>query len=44
MPIVGAVLTAAIFATWAIIGGIAALAMGWRLRQFGQRTTAMGMA
>jgi uncharacterized membrane protein HdeD (DUF308 family) len=34
MPIVGALLTAALFAAWSIITGIAALALGWRLRQF----------
>jgi uncharacterized membrane protein HdeD (DUF308 family) len=37
MPIVGALLTAGLFAAWAIIGGIAALALGLRLRQFGGR-------
>jgi uncharacterized membrane protein HdeD (DUF308 family) len=42
MPIVGAILTAALFATWAILSGIAALALGWRLRQFGGRMTAAG--
>src|SRR5262245_49800537 len=44
MPIIGAILTAALFATWAILGGIAALAMGWRLRQFSGRMSAMGAA
>jgi uncharacterized membrane protein HdeD (DUF308 family) len=46
MPIVGALLTAAIFAAWAFLTGIAALALGLRLRQFaGQgRASAMGAA
>jgi uncharacterized membrane protein HdeD (DUF308 family) len=44
MPYVGAILTAALFATWAILSGIGALALGWRLRQFGGRATAPGMA
>ena len=44
MPIVGAILTAALFATWAILSGIGALVLGWRLRQFGGRATAPGMA
>ena len=43
MPIVGAILTAALFATWAILSGIAALALGWRLRQFSGRATAAGV-
>jgi len=37
MPYVGAILTAALFATWAILSGAAALFLGWRLRQFGGR-------
>lgn len=46
MPIVGAALTAAIFAAWALLTGIAALALGLRLRQFagGGRASAMGTA
>ena len=44
MPIIGAILTAALFATWAILSGIAALVLGWRLRQFSGRATAPGMA
>jgi uncharacterized membrane protein HdeD (DUF308 family) len=44
MPIIGAILTAALFATWAILSGIGALALGWRLRQFSGRATAPGMA
>jgi uncharacterized membrane protein HdeD (DUF308 family) len=44
MPIVGAIVTAALFATWAILSGVAALLLGWRLRQFGGRATAPGMA
>ena len=42
MPIIGAVLTVALFALWALVGGIAALALGWRLRQFSGRMTASG--
>ncbi len=42
MPIVGAVVSVALFATWAILTGIAALALGWRLRQFSGKMTAMG--
>jgi uncharacterized membrane protein HdeD (DUF308 family) len=44
MPIVGAVLTAALFATWAILSGVGALLLGFRLRQFGGRMAAGGMA
>lgn len=44
MPVVGALLTAALFATWSILGGIAAFALGWRLRQFGGRVSSSGMA
>jgi uncharacterized membrane protein HdeD (DUF308 family) len=44
MPIIGALLTAALFATWAILSGAAALALGWRLRQFHGRMQAMGAA
>ena len=44
MPIVGAIVTAALFATWAILSGVAALLLGWRLRQFGGRVSAPGMA
>ena len=44
MPVVGALLTAALFATWAIIGGVAALALGWRLRQFSGRMSSAGAA
>ena len=44
MPIVGAILTAALFATWAILSGVAALFLGWRLRQFSGPATAPGMA
>jgi len=45
MPYVGAILTAALFATWAILSGAAALFLGWRLRQFGGgRASAMGAA
>jgi uncharacterized membrane protein HdeD (DUF308 family) len=45
-PIVGAVLTAAIFATWALLSGVGALALGLRLRQLGggRRASAMGTA
>src|SRR5438046_1036779 len=44
MPIVDAILTSALFATWAILSGIAALFLSFRLRQFGGRATAPGMA
>jgi uncharacterized membrane protein HdeD (DUF308 family) len=44
MPIIGAVLTVALFATWAILSGIAALFLGSRLRQFSGRLTTPGMA
>ena len=44
MPYVGAILTAALFATWAILSGAAALFLGWRLRQFSGPATAPGMA
>jgi uncharacterized membrane protein HdeD (DUF308 family) len=43
MPYVGAILTAALFATWAILSGIGALALGWRLRQFANAGTASAM-
>jgi uncharacterized membrane protein HdeD (DUF308 family) len=43
-PYIGAVVTAAIFATWAILSGIAALALGWRLRQVSGTMSAMGAA
>ena len=36
-PIIGAVVAVALFATWSILGGAAALLMGWRLRQLGSR-------
>ncbi|TME08686.1 MAG: HdeD family acid-resistance protein [Chloroflexi bacterium] len=44
MPIIGAILTAALFATWAILSGVAALFLGFRLRQFSGRASAPGMA
>jgi len=44
MPIFGAILTAAIFAAWVILSGIAALFLGWRLRQFGGRSPSRGLA
>ena len=34
-PIIGAVVTVALFATWSILSGAGALVMGWRLRQLG---------
>jgi len=43
-PYLGAILTAALFATWAILSGIGALALGWRLRQVSGRMPAMGAA
>jgi uncharacterized membrane protein HdeD (DUF308 family) len=42
LPVVGAVLTVALVATWSIIGGIAAVALGLRLRQFRSRLTGAG--
>lgn len=42
MPVVGAILTAALFATWAILSGIAALFLGFRLRQFGGKMAPAG--
>jgi uncharacterized membrane protein HdeD (DUF308 family) len=33
MPIVGALLTVTLVAVWAIVGGVAALSLGWRLRR-----------
>lgn len=44
MPVVGAILTAALFATWSILSGVAALILGWRLRQFHGRAPAAGVA
>ena len=50
MPIIGAILTVALVATWSIIAGIAALLLGFRLRQFAagragpNRTAAAGHA
>ena len=43
-PVVGAVLTVALVATWSIIGGIAAVALGLRLRQFKARVTGAGQS
>ena len=40
MPVVGAILTAALFATWSVSSGIAALLLGLRLRQVGGRASA----
>ena len=34
MPLLGAVITVAFVATWSIIMGVTAIALGWRLRQF----------
>ena len=42
LPVVGAVLTVALVATWSIIGGIAAVALGLRLRGFRSRVTGAG--
>jgi uncharacterized membrane protein HdeD (DUF308 family) len=39
MPIIGAVLTVAVLAAWSIVGGITALVLGFRLRQFQQGMT-----
>lgn len=41
-PVVGAVLTVALVATWSIIAGITAVAAGLRLRQFRSRVTGTG--
>ena len=38
-PAVGAILTVALFAVWALVSGIAGLFLGLRLRQFGGRAT-----
>lgn len=45
-PYIGAILTAALFATWAILSGAGALALGWRLRTFANSgpASAMGSA
>jgi len=37
MPYIGAILTAALFALWAILSGAGALFLGWRLRQMNGR-------
>jgi len=42
MPYVGAILTAALFALWAILSGAGALFLGWRLRQMRGRMTTAG--
>jgi uncharacterized membrane protein HdeD (DUF308 family) len=42
MPVVGAVLTVALVAAWSVVAGIAALVLGFRLRQFRERTTGSG--
>ena len=42
MPVVGVILTLAAVAAWSIIGGIAALLLGLRLRQFRDRATSTG--
>jgi len=42
LPVVGAVLTVALVATWSIIAGITAVALGFRLRQFRSRVTGAG--
>jgi uncharacterized membrane protein HdeD (DUF308 family) len=42
LPVVGAVLTVALVATWSIIAGITAVALGFRLRQFRSRVTGTG--
>ena len=39
MPVIGAVVTVALVATWSIIGGITALLLGLRLRQFRKQPT-----
>lgn len=42
MPVIGMVLTVALVATWSIIGGITALMLGLRLRQFREGATGSG--
>ena len=42
MPVIGAILTAALFATWAILSGLAALFLGFRLRQVGGKMSPAG--
>ena len=42
MPVIGMVLTVALVATWSIIAGIAALTLGFRLRQFREGATGSG--
>lgn len=37
MPVIGAVLTVTLIAVWSIVGGIAALSLGWRLRRVADR-------
>jgi uncharacterized membrane protein HdeD (DUF308 family) len=44
MPAVGIVLTVALIATWAIVGGILAIVLGWRLRNLGRRLGSTGLA
>ena len=44
MPVIGMVLTVALVATWSIIGGITALMLGFRLRQFREGATGSGQA
>jgi uncharacterized membrane protein HdeD (DUF308 family) len=44
MPVIGMVLTVALVATWSIIGGITALMLGIRLRQFRVGATGSGQA
>lgn len=42
MPYIGAILTAALFALWAILSGAGALFLGWRLRQMNGRMATAG--
>jgi uncharacterized membrane protein HdeD (DUF308 family) len=42
LPIVGVILTLAVVAVWSIFGGIGALLLGFRLRQFHERSTSGG--
>jgi uncharacterized membrane protein HdeD (DUF308 family) len=44
MPVVGIILTVTLLAVWAILGGLAALSLGWRLRRLASKLPSPGMA
>jgi uncharacterized membrane protein HdeD (DUF308 family) len=44
MPVVGVIFTVALVASWAIVGGIVAIVLGWRLRSLGKRAGTVGTA